>query len=103
MKPSALRLLWGPQLMLALLPGLLAPKGCYFGAEKVPLGGNFADADADAGAGPAATDECGGASGADGGARSANGGAPSAGSDGTGPNSNPGVGGMHPQGVFQTH
>jgi hypothetical protein len=22
-------------------PALMAPKGCYFGAEEVPLGGNF--------------------------------------------------------------
>ena len=29
-----------PALLLVLLPGLLAPKGCYFGETDVPLGGN---------------------------------------------------------------
>lgn len=28
-------------LVLAILPALLAAKGCYFGAEDVPLGGNY--------------------------------------------------------------
>jgi len=38
-QPSARAPRW-PALLLLLIPGLLAPKGCYFGERDVPLGGN---------------------------------------------------------------
>lgn len=50
-----------PALLLALVPGLLAPKGCYFGAQDVPLGSNL---DASAG-GQSAAEEAGGTAGSD--------------------------------------
>lgn len=66
---SALACRW-PALLLALLPGLLAAKGCYFGEQDVPLGGNLdelaggqASADETAAGGGAPSSDVGGASG----------------------------------------
>lgn len=41
MKRAAVRARPLPALLLALLPTLLASKGCYFGEQDVPLGRNF--------------------------------------------------------------
>lgn len=79
--------LW-PALLLTLIPGLLAPKGCYFGEQDVPLGGNL-DA---SGGGQVSGDDFIGAAGSD-----ANGGP---GSAGTG--ARPGTE-MRDPGVFLAH
>jgi hypothetical protein len=99
-QPSARAPRW-PALLLVLLPGLLAPKGCYFGEGDVPLGGNrdpslggqSADGADDPGDADGDGDDTGNATGSDTTGASGSGGAG---------NTRPGTE-MRTPGVFQVH